>query len=170
MTSRGGKAMLFQCSICRKDMDLRMKCPKCHTILCSSQCFKQHTCTPPPAPSSTAVAEVAEEPSSPPSAAAAAVRERLYDSAVQAAPSAYDEDGNLVVLQERHLVGLIQNQSLLNQLASKELKQLLRIILHSKSRFEALNAALENVPEFRAFSDEVLRAIYTQEAMTKSRV
>ena len=83
-----------------------------------------------------------------------------YDTAVQQATSAYDEEGNLVTLQEQHLVALLHNPTILNQLKSVELQKLIRVILNSKTRLDALDAGLNNIPEFHAFCCEVLATIH----------
>ncbi|EAN79260.1 HIT zinc finger, putative [Trypanosoma equiperdum] len=70
-----------------------------------------------------------------------------------------DEDGSLVVLGEAHLAALARDAKLRNQLRSAELQRLLRIVNISRSRVDALEAALANVPEFKGFCENVLEVL-----------
>ncbi|KAF8283926.1 putative HIT zinc finger [Trypanosoma cruzi] len=74
-----------------------------------------------------------------------------------------DEDGELVVLGEAHLSELAHDTNIRKKLLSSELQQLLRVIDASRSRIDALEAAMANTPEFKEFCDEVLGVVSAAE-------
>ena len=72
-------------------------------------------------------------------------------------------DGDLSILGEEHLAALNHDPKVRQQLRSRELQQLLVKIDSSKSRLDALEAAMYNVPEFATFCDHVLEKVYVVE-------
>jgi hypothetical protein len=66
----------------------------------------------------------------------------------------------LEILTPAHLSALANHREIRNQLKTKELQKLMKIIDNSRCRLEALEAALHNVPEFKAFCATVLQTVY----------
>lgn len=67
----------------------------------------------------------------------------------------------LEVLRGHHLSALANHPGIRGQLKTKELQKLVRIINNSRSRLDALDAALHNVPEFKEFADLVLSVVHS---------
>ncbi|CCW71474.1 unnamed protein product [Phytomonas sp. Hart1] len=78
-----------------------------------------------------------------------------------------EESGELYILKERHLSALANNTNIRRALRSKELQQMLLTIDKSRSRLDALDAALYNNTDFKHFCDEV-NDILTQAEKGKS--
>jgi hypothetical protein len=140
------------CVICSQPCVKQYHCPRCAAPYCGVPCFRHHkeqcveksvrTVAPPATPYDTAI-------------------HRLESTAPTASPPVTDEgDDELEVLRSVHLSALATNRDIRDQLKSSELRKLIRIIDNSRSRLDALDAALHNVPEFKDFCDLVLQTVH----------
>ncbi len=127
------------CSVC-KAPESPFRCRACHARYCCAACCQTHR-------------SLCE------GTAPAADGDRNVHSVHREKPVEYDEDGQLAVLSDEHLAALANDPSIRGALKSTELRELLRSIDGSRSRLDALAAAQHNVPEFREFSDEILRVV-----------
>lgn len=145
--------MKEQCAVCCEPCLKQYHCPRCAAPYCGVQCFRSHKeqCTVQPAAEK-------EFPQTP------------YDVAVQRAdepppgpsPTLVDEgDDELDVLRGCHLSALANHPGIRNQIKSAELQKLIRIVNNSRSRLDALDAALHNVSEFKEFCDLVLSVVHS---------
>jgi zinc finger HIT domain-containing protein 3 len=143
------------CVICTSACVKGYHCPRCAAGYCGVVCFRKHkeNCSGAPAPLETPAASAYDE---------AARRVDAPQAAGASPPPLNDEgDDELDVLRAPHLSALANHPNLRNQLKSRELQKLIRIINNSRSRLDALEAALHNVPEFKEFADLILTVVHS---------
>ncbi|CUG86262.1 Hypothetical protein, putative [Bodo saltans] len=143
------------CIVCSSLCSKGYHCPRCSASYCGVPCFRQHkdSCSGPSAPVETPTMSTYDE----------AVRRVDEPSTVGASPPPLNDEGDdeLEVLRAPHLSALANHPSIRNQLKSRELQKLIRIINNSRSRLDALDAALHNVPEFKEFADLILTVVHS---------
>jgi hypothetical protein len=71
--------------------------------------------------------------------------------------SSGEEADALLKLQQ--CAALASDANILNKLRTPELQKVLRIIDNSRARLDALETAMHNIPDFKAFCADVLRCI-----------
>lgn len=72
----------------------------------------------------------------------------------------YGDDGELQVLGARQLEALRENRRVRDMLRTRELRGMIKIIDKSRSRIDALEAAIHNSGDFSDFCDMLLGIIY----------
>ena len=136
------------CVVCDAHAAKLYKCSNCRVPFCSASCYRVHrgssTCEAPVS------ASVPERPPPP---------EPSRGDEVAPVQTALPADEVDAMLKERQCAALASDPRLRNMLKSAELHKVLRIIDNSRARLEALDAAMHNIPEFKAFCDDVLRCI-----------
>ncbi|KEG08612.1 zinc finger family protein [Trypanosoma grayi] len=172
---------MARCVVCEKDSS-RYRCRMCRSPYCSAACHKAHRdpdalnhCSKLRQPGTDEEPQLQKEDEATVAVAPGVVgevrsmkRERESDGSFIYGER--DEDGELVVLGEAHLAALAQNAGIRKKLRSEELQRLLRVIDSSRSCIDALEAAMANTPEFKAFCDDVLGAVAAAERDLKPRV
>nr|CCC94873.1 conserved hypothetical protein [Trypanosoma congolense IL3000] len=176
---------MAQCIVCSSG-SATYRCRHCRSFYCCSSCFKQHrdgegahSCShiqrecqaqgdgldcvgerqAEPCPSASGgvsplVAVISAEPGLAGGAEGQRKAEEDYFTYGRR-----DEDGVLSVLGQAHLTAISHNQWVRDQLKSVELQRLMRIIDNSRSRIDALEAGLANIPDFKAFCDGLLKVL-----------
>ena len=135
--------VLDVCGVCH-DKFGRYKCPRCLDVMyCSVACHKAHkeTCAPTPA---------VEE---------AKARKGKRSRKDPEAPFPGDDEPN-TMLTRRQLHALASDPRVANEVKTTELQALLKVVDGSRSRIDALETAIHNVPEFASFVQNILRIIW----------
>ena len=114
----------------------KYSCPSCDVKYCSVACFKTHK------------AGCSVERSKPLPEKRARVDLEQDESQLE-----------LEVLSEAHLAALCEDKRIISSLKSSELQETIRIIDGSRTRLDALEAALHNIPEFRSFVNHILEVV-----------
>ncbi|ESL10030.1 hypothetical protein TRSC58_02242 [Trypanosoma rangeli SC58] len=177
---------MVRCVVCEKESS-RYRCRLCGVAYCCSACYKAHRHSEPPMHSEQLLPSMGEDArdkeveasakkeeskelqtrSSDKQNAAVVCHEahvkRERGSEVSFIEGERDADGVLVVLGEAHLSELAHDKNIRNKLRSSELQRLLRVIDASRSRIDALEAAMTNNPEFKEFCDNVLGVVNAAE-------
>lgn len=155
------------CIVCEEPCAKLYRCRRCTKPYCSIACYKDHQLNG----ERLGVCVAPVEPTPALSSYDEAVARADATVATGASPPCATEEpsGELTVLQSAHLVALANNPTIRNQLKTAELRKLLRIIDNSRSRLDALDAALHNVPEFREFCSDVLATISEVQSSTLMR-
>ncbi|RNF05128.1 zinc finger family protein [Trypanosoma rangeli] len=177
---------MARCAVCEKESS-RYRCRLCGVAYCCSACYKAHRDSEPPQHSEKLLPSTVENArekelgtsakeeeskelqthSSDKQNTSVACHEahskRERESEVSFIEGERDADGELVVLGEAHLSELAHNTNIRNKLRSSELQRLLRVIDSSRSRIDALEAAMANNPEFKEFCDNVLGVVNAAE-------
>lgn len=152
------------CCVCDKQLAATLyRCRLCRLPYCNATCFKRHQegCPGNVAEHDSQKQQQLTSSTDPATTYDDAV-DRLESSPAITKRSREEDDhvDDLVVLRREHLSAIANNLSIRNALKSEELKKLVRIIDGSRSRLDALDAALHNIPEFREFCNEVIMTIY----------
>lgn len=81
-------------------------------------------------------------------------------SYIERTDEVYDDDGNIQILGTRQLVALENDEKLRDMLRTRELRSMIKIIDKSRSRLDALEAAMHNSADFNSFCDYLLGVVY----------
>ncbi|CCW60878.1 unnamed protein product [Phytomonas sp. EM1] len=166
----------MRCIMCEKE-GARYRCRPCGSAYCSSDCFKTHRAEGEDARLCSVILAM-QKKLSPPNdadlapdlfsdAAAKSGRGKIEKSAATAPEGntgmkekeEEEEPGVLYLLKERHLAALANDPDIRRALRSSLLQQMLRTIDQSRSRLDALDAALHNNPDFKHFCEEVINLV-----------
>ena len=139
------------CCVCGDAMKKQYRCSRCLLPYCSVQCSKQHRGTDLCIDAALERAKGAEIER----------QAREADVFLRGKPSATTTSEDFELLDEAHLGALANDRYLRDALRTAELRSLLRIIDNSRSRLDALDAAMHNVPQFNDFCQKVLGVIYS---------
>jgi hypothetical protein len=140
------------CIVCDAHAAKLYKCSNCLVSFCSMSCYTVHR-------GSERCEEIAaskrQEEAKP-----LFERPGATSSASTKVPVSSTEDAeDHSMLKLRQCAALAQDSGILDKLKSPELQKVLSIIDNSRARLEALDAAMHNIPEFKAFCAEVLSCI-----------
>lgn len=144
------------CVTCDTHIAKLYRCSSCEAPYCTARCYKIHKAE---MKCDDMKKKDAAPDASAETASVSSSHEKLDVRA--AAREALQEEGcdELVVLDEVHLVALAHDKTIRDQLKTEELRKLLRIVNNSRSRLDALDAAIHNVPEFKEFCLHLLQVI-----------
>jgi len=140
------------CNVCN-DKFARYKCPKCLDVMyCSVTCHKIHreNCSPSD--------ELEREREKEKHRQEKRKRRKENSEAWAAQYGGTEEPHTMLSRAQLHAIAL--DPRVKDEVKTKELQDLLKVVDGSRSRLDALETAMHNVPEFRSFVDNLLRVIW----------
>ena len=128
------------CIICNSNKS-KYKCPKCTSFYCSISCFKIHK--------ERCNKEKKDDINN---------KDEKNGNKNIISPLNLDEDED-IILSEKELSALKTNKSIMSKLKNKKLLKILREIDSTKYKKRTLAKKMENDPDFKLFTTEILETL-----------
>ena len=128
------------CIICNSN-NSKYKCPKCNNFYCSISCFKNHK--------EKCNKELKDNTD---------IKNEQIENDNKVLPLNLDEDED-IILSEKELSVLKTNKSIMTKIKNKKLLKILKEIDSTKYKKRTLEKIMENDPDFKAFTTEILETL-----------
>ena len=130
------------CIICNSN-NSKYKCPICNSFYCSIPCFKNHkeNCNKKNKDDTDID-----------------LKDKQIENENKVLPLNLDEDED-IILTEKELSVLKTNKSIMTKIKNKKLLKILKEIDSTKYKKRTLEKVMENDPDFKAFTTEILETL-----------